>query len=74
METRQQVALVERQIAGTKELIAKQLELLERLHRDGRQTKEAEKLLASLVDSLGAYETFREQAADRLAGASDLNL
>jgi hypothetical protein len=54
---RRHLDLANRHIAQAKELIAQQLEILAAQKRDGHDTKEGEKLLEALLDSLAAFET-----------------
>jgi len=62
-----QLAAADRHIAETKEFIARQLETLAALRRDGKDVKEAEKLLASWLDSLAAFEAHQRKIIEQLA-------
>jgi hypothetical protein len=62
-----QLAAAERHIAETKEFIARQLDTLSTLRRDGKDVKAAEKLLASWLDSLAAFEAHQRAIIQQLA-------
>lgn len=61
-----QLAAAERHIAETKEFIARQLDTLATLRRDGKDVKAAEKLLASWLDSLAAFEAHQREIIGQL--------
>ena len=58
-------------MAQAKELMATQLDALSRLNREGGSIKEGEKLLASLLDSLAAFEAHHRLALQRLSEQHD---
>jgi hypothetical protein len=62
-----QLAAAERHIAETKDFIARQLDTLATLRREGKDVKQAEKLLASWLDSLAAFEAHQRDIMEQLA-------
>jgi hypothetical protein len=54
-----QLALIDRHIAEASKVIARQIQLIARLTRNGQSTAQADKLLDSLRDILEAYERHR---------------
>jgi hypothetical protein len=64
---RKDLMLAQRHIAQSKKLIEKQLERLAQGRLEGHDVKEGEKLLESLLTSLGAWEAHQRLALREIA-------